>query len=174
MKVSWGKRIELNQLLSVIKCCIALGWKLETHLTALMACIAFETGRTFSPSVKNAAGSGATGLIQFMPTTAKGLKTSTAELAAMSFEEQMSYVERYFKPYASKVKTIEDLYFAIFMPKYIGANLDSVVFNQGTIAYTQNSGFDSSKKGYITVGDITERIRRIKTEGETSANLLEI
>src|SRR3546814_174031 len=36
----------------------------------LMACIAWESGETFSPSIKNMAGSGATGLIQFMPTTA--------------------------------------------------------------------------------------------------------
>ena len=32
-------------------------------------------------AVKNAAGSGATGLIQFMPRTAQGLGTTTAKLA---------------------------------------------------------------------------------------------
>ena len=36
----------------------------------LMAIMSFETGATFDPKIKNAAGSGATGLIQFMPTTA--------------------------------------------------------------------------------------------------------
>lgn len=45
----------------------------------LMACMAFETGETFSPTIKNGAGSGATGLIQFMPKTAIGLGTTTAE-----------------------------------------------------------------------------------------------
>jgi soluble lytic murein transglycosylase-like protein len=37
-----------------------------------MACMAWESGRSFRPDVKNMAGSGATGLIQFMPTTAAG------------------------------------------------------------------------------------------------------
>jgi hypothetical protein len=37
----------------------------------LMACMAWESGESFSPSKKNMAGSGATGLIQFMPSTAK-------------------------------------------------------------------------------------------------------
>ena len=43
----------------------------------------------------NAAGSGATGLIQFMPNTAEGLGTSTGELAGMSRARQMHYVEKY-------------------------------------------------------------------------------
>src|SRR6266702_791808 len=33
--------------------------------------ISFETGHTFDPAIKNKTGSGATGLIQFMPNTAK-------------------------------------------------------------------------------------------------------
>ena len=46
----------------------------EDYLYAVMS---FETGGTFDPAQKNMAGSGATGLIQFMPDTAKGLGTST-------------------------------------------------------------------------------------------------
>ena len=41
----------------------------------LMAVMSFETGGTFNPGIRNAAGSGATGLIQFMPSTAAGLGT---------------------------------------------------------------------------------------------------
>ena len=37
----------------------------------LMAVMSFETGGTFNPNIRNAAGSGATGLIQFMPSTAR-------------------------------------------------------------------------------------------------------
>ena len=39
-----------------------------------MAVMSFETGGTFDPGIRNAAGSGATGLIQFMPSTAAGLR----------------------------------------------------------------------------------------------------
>src|SRR5205085_3198990 len=53
---------------------------LGTNPNFLMAVMSFESGGTFSPSIKNAAGSGAVGLIQFMPPTAKGLGTSTAAL----------------------------------------------------------------------------------------------
>jgi hypothetical protein len=59
--------------------------------------MAFETGGTFSPSQKNAAGSSVIGLIQFMSTTAKNLGTSTSELAKMTAVEQLNYVEKYLK-----------------------------------------------------------------------------
>lgn len=39
----------------------------------LMACMALETAATFRPDIKNMAGSGATGLVQFMPATARGV-----------------------------------------------------------------------------------------------------
>jgi hypothetical protein len=48
-----------------------------------MACMAFEKGETFSPCVKNP-GSSATGLIQFMSSTAKSLGTTTNDLCKMS------------------------------------------------------------------------------------------
>ena len=54
---------------------------LGTNPNFLMAVMSFESGETFSPSIKNAAGSGAVGLIQFMPATAKQLGTSTQALA---------------------------------------------------------------------------------------------
>ena len=53
----------------------------EDYLYAVMS---FETGGTFDPAQKNMAGSGATGLIQFIPSTAEGLGTSTSELARMT------------------------------------------------------------------------------------------
>src|SRR5262245_26842119 len=75
----------------------------------LMAVMAFESGGTFSPSVLNAAGSGAVGLIQFMPMTAKMLGTSTAELALMTAEQQLDYVEKYFRSHRRKLETLEDV-----------------------------------------------------------------
>jgi hypothetical protein len=46
----------------------------------------------------------ATGLIQFMPATAKGLGTTTDALKNMTAVEQLDYVYKYFKPYAGKIK----------------------------------------------------------------------
>jgi soluble lytic murein transglycosylase-like protein len=52
---------------------VQIAERLGTNPNFLMAVMSFETGGTFSPSVRNQAGSGAVGLIQFMPRTAQGL-----------------------------------------------------------------------------------------------------
>jgi hypothetical protein len=68
-----------------------------------------------NPQAVNKTG-GATGLIQFMPNTAKGLGTSTAELYNMTNVEQLKYVEKYFRPYKDKIKSYLDLYLVTFFP----------------------------------------------------------
>lgn len=104
---------------------------LEVSPDFLMSCIAFETGETFSPKIKNAAGSGATGLIQFMPTTAKGLGTSVEKLAAMSATKQLDYVKKYFKRFKGKLSTLEDVYLAILYPAAIGMSKEATLFKKG-------------------------------------------
>jgi len=79
--------------------------------------INFESG--WNPQAVNKR-SGATGLIQFMPSTARGLGTTTAAIKAMSALEQMPLVERYLRPYARKgLHTAERLYMAVFYPAAI-------------------------------------------------------
>lgn len=122
-----------------------------------MACIAFESGETFSPAVRNAAGSGATGLIQFMPATAVSLGTTTAALARMSAEQQLEYVQRYFQPYAKRIGSLSDMYMAILMPKYVGRPESDVIFFGG-VAYRQNSGLDANSDGAVTKAEATSRV----------------
>lgn len=52
-----------------------------------MVVMSFETGGSFSPSERN--GIGATGLIQFLPGTPRGLGTTTDQLANMSSVDQL-------------------------------------------------------------------------------------
>jgi membrane-bound lytic murein transglycosylase B len=66
-KITWGVKVSDAFKRKVIVISQGLGVSPDF----LMACMAFETGETFSPAIKNAAGSGAVGLIQFMPSTAK-------------------------------------------------------------------------------------------------------
>ena len=101
-----------------------------------MACIAFETAETFRPDIRNAAGSGAVGLIRFMPSTERGLGTSTEALTRMSAVEQLDWVRMYFKPYAGRLKTLSDVYMAILWPKAIGKPEDYVLFTRPSITYT--------------------------------------
>ena len=128
--------------------------------TELLACMAFETGRTFDPGLKNFIG--ATGLIQFIESTAKSLGTTTNALAAMTREEQMAYVLKYFKtgPVA-KVSNpkLEDLYMQILWPKAVGKPDTYVLFEAPTKAYEQNKGLDKEKKGYVTKADAAAKVR---------------
>ncbi len=79
----------------------------------LMLTIYIETAKTMSPKIQNKT-SNATGLIQFMPATAKSLGTTVDALKAMSNVEQLDWVEKYLKPYKGKMKQFVDVYFAVF------------------------------------------------------------
>jgi hypothetical protein len=95
----------------------------------LMSCMAWESGRSFSPSKKNMAGSGATGLIQFMPATAVALGTTTTALGALTAVQQLDWVERYFQPYKGKLATLADLYMAILWPAGVGKPMEYVLWD---------------------------------------------
>ena len=86
--------------------------------------INFESAGSFSPSVVNER-SGATGLIQFIPTTAAGMGTSTSALASMSALQQMEWVQEYLLGHMESrapegFTNPTDLYMAVFYPVAIG------------------------------------------------------
>jgi hypothetical protein len=121
--------------------------------------IEFETGGSWSPSVK-AATSSATGLIQFLEGTAQGLGTSTEALAQMTRAEQMEYVQRYLQPYADRIQNFGDLYMAIHWPRGVGQDDDYVMYRQGSEAYTANRGLDSNGDGTVTRGETLAVVER--------------
>ena len=98
--------------------------------------------------------SGATGLIQFMPSTARSLGTTTAALAAMSNVQQLDYVERYLRPYKAKMSRLIDIYLAVFYPAAIGKASNYVIAKSGSTIYNQNAGLDINRNGVITISDI--------------------
>ena len=87
----------------------------------------FETAGTFSPSIQNPS-SRATGLIQFMPATARGLGTSVEALRAMTFLQQLKYVDLYLQKgvkvargrVGGKTLTQIDLFMIVFYPVSVG------------------------------------------------------
>lgn len=88
---------------------------------ALANLINFESGG--NPRAVNGA-SGATGLIQFLPSTASRLGTSTSALRSMSAVHQMDYVLAYLTGTmqdvgASSLRTPHSLAMAVFYPKAI-------------------------------------------------------
>lgn len=132
----------------------------------LATVISFETAGTFSPSIVNRAGSGAFGLIQFMPQTAKNLLgTATTDEAVsrgmrMSFSEQMQkMVVPYFR--GRTMKSLEDVYLAVFYPAAMNKPGAWVIGETPGAVYRQNAGFDRTGKGYITRDDVTARLRAL-------------
>lgn len=137
-------------------------WTIE-QLDWLIACIGFES--QFKPRARNRI-SKATGLIQFMPLTAEYLGTTIDELLEMTDYEQLEYVKKYFKPYAHRIESLEDMYMAILMPRCIGKTPDYNVFSSYK-AYRQNIILDLNKDGKVTIEEATERVRRIYNSGKS-------
>lgn len=100
--------------------------------------------------------SGATGLIQFMPSTARGLGTNTDVLKRMNNVQQLDYVLAYLRPYKGRMKTWVDVYLAVFYPRAMG-NPNFVITSD--IVAKQNKIFDLNKDLDISVKEIETALR---------------
>jgi hypothetical protein len=101
---------------------------------------------------------GATGLIQFLPSTAKGLNTTTKKLLEMSDTAQLNYVGKFYKNMKGLCRERTDLYLYTFFPSAIlGKWSNSAVLKSATIAPASvayyNPGLDHNKDGVVTVGE---------------------
>lgn len=152
-QIAWGAKVNAAFKAKLIETAQNIG----VDPNYLISAIAFETGETFSPSIKNR--NGATGLIQFTPATAIELGTSTDELAAMSAQDQMDYVEKYFQPYKNMLATIEDVYMAILWPAAIGKPNSWILFSKPSAHYDRNSGLDTNKDGHVTKEEAAAMVR---------------
>lgn len=121
----------------------------------LAAVMAIESG--FRANARNPH-TRATGLIQFMPATAINLGTTVDELAQISALQQLPFVEKYYRPFASRMKTPGDYYMATFMPARTGEPPETELFRQGTKGYEQNRVLDRNSDGVITIEDVTRTL----------------
>ena len=160
-RVAWGARVPS----AFKRKAIAVARGLEVNPDFLMAAMAFESAETFSPSIRNAAGSGAVGLIQFMATTAKSLGTTIDALAKLTAEAQLDYVAKYFRPWRGRLHSIEDTYMAILYPKAIGKSSEDTLFTKGTRTYSQNALLDANKDGKISIAEAATAVRRKYEKG---------
>ena len=139
----------------------------------LLACMAFETGGTFSPTIQNGAGAPYYGIIQFGAAAAKDAGTTIPELLKMTNVEQLQYVYNFFKPYKGKLKDLSDVYMRILYPVAVGKPLDYVLFSENGKgkAYAQNRGLDVNRDGKITKGEATAKVYQKFVEGLHPKNL---
>jgi hypothetical protein len=162
LRVPGIEKVKKADLAALYKAAKELGMDVSWLATVM----SFETGGTFSPSVENKAGSGAVGLIQFMPSTAAALlkmkDPALARFAAkkMTFQEQLKrMVIPYFK--GGTYNTLNDVYLKVFYPAAMNKAASYVVGTAPGAVYTQNAGFDRDNKGYITREDITHTINGV-------------
>lgn len=118
----------------------------------LAAVISFETGGTFDPAAKNPKSS-ATGLIQFMKgsggTKGQYYGMSREQFAGLSFDQQMTYVEKYFRERGFKAgqnKSVADVYGAV----------TGYGYKKGSEAYELNKVWDSNGNGIIEKGEMVQ------------------
>jgi hypothetical protein len=125
----------------------------------LMAVLSWESW--FSPSIKNRAGSGAVGLIQFMPSMAEVFDTTSEDLVQMSAIEQLDYVYSFFLYQISiwgEMHDLGDVYMQILCPRAVGKPDDYVLWERGSAGYRQNSGLDLNGDGKITKAEALQKV----------------
>lgn len=129
--------------------------------TALAAVMSFETGGSFSPSIRNPL-SGAVGLIQFTRSTARQLGTTDNELADMTREQQLTWVHKYLRRVGApgRLRTVADHYAAVFAPAFIGKPDSAPMYRTGA-AYDQNKPLDANRDHIITKGEAARSVVRI-------------
>lgn len=120
----------------------------------------------FSASATNPKG-GATGLIQFMPATARLLGTTVEALRVMTEAEQLPYVRAFFaRVGGGRFVPRRDVPVAAGWPAHIGKPDDFIAARAGQKAYDWNAALDLNKDGVITLGELRTRVLgRLATAG---------
>jgi hypothetical protein len=188
LSIAWSAKVSTDFVKRVVK--LANDLLMDSNGSDyLMSCMAWESGETFSPSIKNGAGSGATGLIQAMGFVALAYyytrkqidkmseeekkikaKESLDKLAAMTAVEQLEFVSSYFMPYKGKIKTLSDVYMVILYPAAVGKPGDFKLFQKGGISYRQNIGLDINKDGGVTKDECTAKVYEKYVKGMLPKN----
>lgn len=133
----------------------------------LWSLIAFESG--FDPQARNS-NSGARGLIQIMPTTARDMFGMSADALIDAFPDFESQIKNVVVPYLSRYKpfpTEQSLYMSVFYPAARNVPPDTTF----RALYQKNAGinweqkytiFETQNPGIKTVRDYINYVKRIK------------
>lgn len=158
-RLAWGRLLDAGERAALRACARAV----DCDPSHLSAAIMFES--RWDPTAVNES-YGASGLIQFVPSTAISLGTTVEAIRRMSRIEQLGLVQRYLMPYRGRIGTLTDLYMAILRPTAIGKPDDyALITSAEGKAYVANKGLDLNKDGNITKYEATEYVRRRLEEG---------
>ncbi|MVM34876.1 hypothetical protein GO755_32910 [Spirosoma sp. HMF4905] len=161
----YSELVPADQRAAFVEAVVLSAERLHVHPDWLMVVMRFETAGTFRANIRNRY-SGAVGLIQFIPNTAKQLGTSPTKLAAMTLVEQVAYVEKYFTPYAGRMTDVYDVYIVVFAPAFLGRSNSTILYSAnsptllGRQRYNWNKVLDDNRDGVITMRDVKRQIKR--------------
>jgi hypothetical protein len=135
----------MSQLLFIDKIPNAERSKFVEYLTKISAILSvnpnwlmyiFDSESGVKPNAVNPNG-GATGLIQFMPSTAIALGTTTERLKQMTATEQLYFVMKYYLRYANKISSIEQLYLINFYPYALNQTNNYIIGSEKGMDYAR-------------------------------------
>ena len=137
--------------------------KLNVPPEWLMAVMYSES--KFDASITNVKGSGATGLIQWMPQTAREFGITVEKLRNLNHVEQLDFAYKYLQKVKEvrkcDYKDLTQFYLAILHPKAIGQEDCYPLYSKPSEDYKMNAILDSNKDGRVTVKDIDKRMERM-------------
>lgn len=127
---------------------------IETAHTLDHTIVNYQKGDSKDPDIR--CKKRATGLIQFMPNTARFLGTTNEALRKMTNVEQLDYVYKHLSLNKDKYKDWLDLYCGIFWPAAVGKP-DSYRITSDIVA-KQNPLYDINKDKDIEKGEIRKAL----------------
>lgn len=139
----------------------AVASKLGVDPFWLWITIQHESG--WNPRAYNPSG-GASGLIQIMPDTARGMGISTEAIRTMDANTQLaSIVYPYLAKYKGKMKDIADVYLAVFYPTAIGKSDNYILGSEKGMKYAglvaqENPANNPDHNNVITKGEVKKVI----------------
>lgn len=162
--IPWAKAVSPEFLDEVQAIRDHFGWYREAD-GDLLTCFAFETAETFRPDIRNYAGSGAAGLIQWTSIAAVEVGMTVDQIAGLTQMEQLKLVRRYFeRRHPEQIKNLDDMYMAILWPVAVGQP-DGYVLQMSERQYRMNAGLDLDKDRRITKKEAASLVRKKREKG---------